>query len=524
MSTTGAKAPTAAQTIAEDPWLDDTWVNPANIYGTGEASVTAATFDAGDQTYVLKAYGFDFSAIPDGAVIDGVICVVNARYATALASIDLMQLLDISRAKVGTNQCATPVALTTSAANYTKGSSTDLWGNDLTPAWLKDADFGVAIGCLAGGSGNNNVDVYIDSVTLEVYYHVPFTETLVSIGISAASLIALQTFVNILSDAIQSSDSITDVKNSVESLLSQIVSQSALSDKQNYIQSLLSQISSVSSIQDFKALTENLSATAISQSTIQDYQIFVNIVLTTIQSSDFLTEAQTYLEGLVSQISSQSAAAAIQGYLESLITIASSTASIIDFKAYVETLSTLAHSSDQISDFAAYVQQLQSVAISLSSVVDVFQGSGAYTESLLSTIISLSSVQEVRNLVENLTSIIQSHSSLEEGDPLIEQLQSLIMSQAGVYDYYKKPSMAESTIQFELSRRNDFEMAPIFPMMRLAGGMEIITGDGKQIVTGDGKIIVTGGFGLGPSGGGYISCIGFVMADRPSAFLIERRK
>ena len=173
MSTTGVKAPTAAQTIAESPWLDDTWVSPANIYGAGEASVTATSFDAGDQTYVLKAYGFDFSALPDNAVIRGVICVVNARYATAPGSIDLMQLLDISRAKVGTNQCATPVALTTLAADYTKGSATDLWGNVLTAAWVKDGDFGVAIGMLAGGTGNNNVDVYCDYVTLEVYYSIP---------------------------------------------------------------------------------------------------------------------------------------------------------------------------------------------------------------------------------------------------------------------------------------------------------------------------------------------------------------
>jgi len=171
MATTGAKVPTGAQTVAEAPWSDDTWVNPTNIYGAGEASVTATTFDAGDQTYVLKAYGFDFSAIPAGANIVGVTCVINARYATAAASIDLVQLLDVSRAKVGTNLASTPTALTTSAANYTFGSGSNLWGNALTVAWLQDADFGVAIVCLAGGTGNNNVDVYIDSVTLDVTYN-----------------------------------------------------------------------------------------------------------------------------------------------------------------------------------------------------------------------------------------------------------------------------------------------------------------------------------------------------------------
>ena len=173
MATTGQIAPTAAQTVSESPWSDDTWVNPNNIFGAGEAAVTAATFDAGDQTYVLKAYTFDFSVVPNGSTIDGVIVTINARYAVVVVSLDLVQLLDTVRAKVGDNKAATPQALTTSAANYTFGTSTDKWNNALDAAWVKDADFGVAIGALAGGSGNSNNDVFIDSVLMEVYYTPP---------------------------------------------------------------------------------------------------------------------------------------------------------------------------------------------------------------------------------------------------------------------------------------------------------------------------------------------------------------
>src|SRR3990172_10399957 len=122
MPTTGALLPQSAVTASESPWSDNDWVNPNNIFGAGEAEVTAATFDAGDQTFVLKAYNFDFSAIPDGATIDGVVCVINARYAVAPGLIDLVQLLDTSRARAGDNKAATPTALTTSAANYTYGA------------------------------------------------------------------------------------------------------------------------------------------------------------------------------------------------------------------------------------------------------------------------------------------------------------------------------------------------------------------------------------------------------------------
>src|SRR4030042_4114882 len=120
MADTGIKAPTAAETVAEAPWLDTdcTWLNVANIYGAGEASVVHPSFDSPDPPYVLKAYGFDFSAIPDGPTIDGVQVVINARYAVAAVSLDLCQLLDISRAKVGTNKYLTPQALPTQAAKY----------------------------------------------------------------------------------------------------------------------------------------------------------------------------------------------------------------------------------------------------------------------------------------------------------------------------------------------------------------------------------------------------------------------
>src|SRR4030066_2350215 len=169
MADTGIKAPTAAESVGEAPWNDANcgWVNPANIYGAGEAEVTHSSFDSPDQTYVLKAYGFDFSAIPDNATIDGVQVVINARYAVAAVSLDLCHLLNESRAKVGTNKYLTPQALTTSAANSPVGGAADKWGNSLTPACVKDPNFGVAIGALAGGA---NSDVFIDSVTMQVWY------------------------------------------------------------------------------------------------------------------------------------------------------------------------------------------------------------------------------------------------------------------------------------------------------------------------------------------------------------------
>lgn len=177
MANTAAQPPTYAISTTQDAWIDEDWSNPTYIYAddsTG-ASVTAATFDAGDQTELLKASGFDFSVIPGGATIDGVICAINAWSPTTdKAVVDFIELLSSSGGTTGNNKGSTGFTLTTdTAAVYSTGNSTDLWGCALTPAWVKSTAFGVGIGCMAGGAGNNNVDVYIDYLTLQVYYTPP---------------------------------------------------------------------------------------------------------------------------------------------------------------------------------------------------------------------------------------------------------------------------------------------------------------------------------------------------------------
>jgi hypothetical protein len=118
----------------------------------------------------LKATGFDFSAIPLNATINGVLVRMNCWYAsgTGAASVDLYQLLDNTGAKVGTNKCSTPVALTTATSRILSiGGSSDLWGNALTPAWVRDADFGVAIGMIATADDS---DVHVDWVAITVSF------------------------------------------------------------------------------------------------------------------------------------------------------------------------------------------------------------------------------------------------------------------------------------------------------------------------------------------------------------------
>ena len=175
MASTGAKLPTSGTSVSASPWSDNSWTSPGNVTAidTTYASVTASTFDSGDQTYRLRCTGFDFSAIPDGSTINGItVKINNARYANGTGSLDLCQLVS-SGTPIGDNKYATPQALTTTATtDYTVGGTSDVWGATLTAAIVKSATFGIDLGCL---STAENTDVFIDAVEMTVEYTAPVT-------------------------------------------------------------------------------------------------------------------------------------------------------------------------------------------------------------------------------------------------------------------------------------------------------------------------------------------------------------
>lgn len=171
MANTGYILPRSASSTSETGWADSggAWIDPVNIYGAGEAYIDNNAFDAGDTSHVLRGYNFDLSGLPTGITIDGIVCRVFARATNPTTSIGLAQLLDTSNARVGTNLAATPIIITgtTTAAEHIIGASNNNWGNSLTESWVKNSNFGVAIGVI---NGANNADVFIDSVELDIYY------------------------------------------------------------------------------------------------------------------------------------------------------------------------------------------------------------------------------------------------------------------------------------------------------------------------------------------------------------------
>ena len=183
MPTTGVVSFTQASTTNEGAHIDEPWVNPSNalLDDATNASVTAGTFDTGDQTAILRT--FDASAALSAALptdltsIDGVIVRINGFSDSAtLVDFDLVQLLDAVGALTGNNLASPTVAMgLDSAAVHVFGSSTETWGMgaSLTRDLLIDVQFGVGIGVL---SQTTNSQAFIDYVSIEVFYTEPEPE------------------------------------------------------------------------------------------------------------------------------------------------------------------------------------------------------------------------------------------------------------------------------------------------------------------------------------------------------------
>lgn len=146
---------------------DDNWVTPGNAAaddGT-ETQVTAASFDANDQTGALRCSNFGF-AIPADAVIDGIVVEVEQRRFAGAARDHQVQLFSSPGTGIGDNK-ATATAWPGTATIATYGGAADPWGASLTPAIVNASTFGVQVKAFATAA---NTDVGIDFVRMTVHY------------------------------------------------------------------------------------------------------------------------------------------------------------------------------------------------------------------------------------------------------------------------------------------------------------------------------------------------------------------
>lgn len=154
-------------TTETGPSGDNDWTNPGNIVSDNgsEAQITAASYDAGDHSFRLKAQNFGFT-IPDGSTIDGIVVEIDRRDFAGDAQDQEVRLYDSTGALVGDDkQTATSWPATSAVATY--GSSSDTWNAGLDVADINSANFGVALIVLANSA---NTDIGVDYIRVTVHY------------------------------------------------------------------------------------------------------------------------------------------------------------------------------------------------------------------------------------------------------------------------------------------------------------------------------------------------------------------
>ena len=141
------------------------WTNPGNITASDNTYATASLNNSVSRW--LVATNFNFSTIPDDAVILGVTGTIEAKYTIGVASITTASFV-VGDAVVGTQKSLSQ-AVTTSDVNYTVGNASDLWGYLITPAVLKVSTTGWAVSFTSAVVAN----VSVDAMYLTVEYAQP---------------------------------------------------------------------------------------------------------------------------------------------------------------------------------------------------------------------------------------------------------------------------------------------------------------------------------------------------------------
>lgn len=147
-----------------------TWSNPSNIKVSDNARATA-NLNAFNTTHYIKATGFGFT-IPAGATILGIkVDIERSRAGGTSGEVRDSQVKIIhGDTSLGTTNKADIVTnWPTSDAVASYGNTSDLWGDNWSPADVNSANFGVALS-VTGSSASTNRTANVDVVQITITY------------------------------------------------------------------------------------------------------------------------------------------------------------------------------------------------------------------------------------------------------------------------------------------------------------------------------------------------------------------
>lgn len=170
MASVGPQSPTAAIGSVNGHVA---WTGPTNVFSSNDSRATVSLGGPFTATRGLRITGFDFSAIPGGSTINGIVVEVERSCSSTSGNphdsyLGLVKAATADGDIYGTNK-ASGTTWPTSDAYATYGSSSDLWGGTWSLADIQNAGFGIDIHVVISGFKVAST-VRIDHVRITVYY------------------------------------------------------------------------------------------------------------------------------------------------------------------------------------------------------------------------------------------------------------------------------------------------------------------------------------------------------------------
>lgn len=154
--------------------------NNAKTSNNAYAEAAASPFDPAYSHY-LKATNFGF-AIPDGAIIDGIVVEIERKANLANKVSDERVRIVRWDGVVGGTDKSKAGFWSTGEAYYSYGGVADKWGEPFGWNLINDSDFGVVLATYMLDQIPTGGTAYVDHIRIKVYYTEPSTNTEINIG------------------------------------------------------------------------------------------------------------------------------------------------------------------------------------------------------------------------------------------------------------------------------------------------------------------------------------------------------
>lgn len=149
------------------------WSSPENAGASDDSpAFVSRTPAAAAISHYLNAVGYDFSEVPDGATIDGIVVgMERTGFNTGTGVKDHTCKLVKGGVVSGDNKADTGTLWTSAVEEtVTRGADDDLWGLELTADDVKAADFGFALAVTIGGDNLSDSFALVDDLPITVHY------------------------------------------------------------------------------------------------------------------------------------------------------------------------------------------------------------------------------------------------------------------------------------------------------------------------------------------------------------------